>query len=153
MGISIRFPYLNENFENRTILNSQRAKAGHSALLFCFHISVTNWMGRKDFVAHLSANPLIALYLILLWGKELHISFSNPTFHHLIKLMGFFLEIGFLPFFKEHLLIMGWSLQGVSSGSASTRKEEAITLHLFKRNLRFLRVSPVNLWCVYLPIS
>jgi hypothetical protein len=46
--------------------------------------------------------------------------FSNPVFHHLIKLMDLFLEIGFLPFFEEHLLIMGRSPQRASLGETST---------------------------------
>jgi hypothetical protein len=41
--------------------------------------------------------------------------FSNPVSHRLIKLMDLFLEIGFLPFFEEHLLIMGRNLQRGSS--------------------------------------
>jgi hypothetical protein len=68
--------------------------------------------------------------------------FSNPVFHHLIKLMDLFLEIGFLPFFEEHLLIMGRSLQRTSSGERRLYGRRKIYPYTFLKEIFSLLGAP-----------
>jgi hypothetical protein len=49
----------------------------------------------------------MALSVILLLGQVLISKFSNPAFCHIISPIDLSFKIGILPFFEEHLLIIG----------------------------------------------
>ena len=59
--------------------------------------------------------------------------FSNPAIPHLIKPMDLFLEIGFLPFLEEYLLIMGENLQRSSSGDAHSQRRKVNPPNSFQK--------------------
>ena len=79
--------------------------------------------------------------------------FSNPAFPHLIKLMDLFLEIGFLPFLEEYLLIMGQNLQRSSSGDGHSQRRKVSPPNSFQKKSSISGGYPDNPWWVCLPIS
>ena len=65
---------------------------------------------------------------------------SNLAFRHSITLICLILKIRILRFSKEHLLIMGRSLEQGSSGNSVSIGKKTIALILSKRNLHSLGV-------------